>query len=283
MYTHSISKTHRWTMVTTTFEKSLLDAETAWAIARGCNGAYRRSTGHITAVMHDPDFGYSVVVLVPLDDDEAALSDDEIRDLMAALLEATDRRDIELAIGDPSDPEVIDARVLPHPLALLIGATDRRRSEAEEEGLQYGPQLVGCVRPRHEARAWAAWAMECGWQAIPSDGKRPLAKWGDGQVYGLDDIGRAYEIVTGADQLIIIDLDVDKETGEEVGVETLRGLGIDPDDLDTLQVETPSGGRHIYLRAPAGAHLPGPSAGKVGPGVDVRADRSIIVGPGSTR
>lgn len=155
MYTHSISKIHRWTMVTTTFEETPLDVETAWAFARGCNGAYRRSTGHITAVMHDIDFGYSVALLVPLDDDEAALPDDEIRDLMAALLEATDRRDIELAIGNPSDPDVIDARVLPHPLALLIGATDRRRSEAEEEGLQYGPQLVGCVRPQHEARAWA--------------------------------------------------------------------------------------------------------------------------------
>lgn len=281
--TNSTKAPRRWAMVLTTFEETPLDADPAWAIARRWDRAYTRSTGHITAVMHDVDFGYSVVILVPLDDDEEALPDDEIRDLMAALVDAADCRDIELAIGDPSDPDVIDARVLPHPLALLIGATDRRRSEAEEEGLQYGPQLIGCVRPQHEARAWAAWAMKCGWQAIPSDGKRPMAKWGDGQTYSVDDIGRAYEIVTGADQLIVIDLDVDKETGAETGVETLRGLGIDPDDLDTLQVETPSGGRHIYLRAPAGADLPGPSAGKVGPGVDVRADRSIIVGPGSTR
>ena len=155
MYTYPISTTLRCAMVVTTLEAVSLDVETAWAIARGWNGAYRRSTGHITAVMRDPDFGYSVALLVPLDDDEAALPDDEIRDLMADLLEATDRRDIELAIGDPSDPDVMDARVLPYPLALLIGATDRRRSEAEEEALQYGPQLVGCVRPRHEARAWA--------------------------------------------------------------------------------------------------------------------------------
>src|SRR5699024_10430369 len=203
--TDSTKAPRRWAMVVTTLEAVPLDAEAAWAIARLWDRAYRRSTGHITAVMHDPAFGHSVVILVPLDDDEEALPDDEIRDLMGALLDATDRRDIELAIGDPADSDVIDARVLPHPLALHIGASDRRRSEAEEEGLQYGPQLVGCVRPRHEARAWAAWAMKCGWQAIPSDGKRPLAKWGSGETYSVDDIGRAYEIVTGADQLIVID------------------------------------------------------------------------------
>lgn len=155
MYTHSISTPRRSEMVVTTLEDTRLDVDPAWAIAHSMDKVYSRSTGHITAVMHDVDFGHSVVVLVPLDDHEETLPDDEIRDLMAALLEATDRRDIELAIGDPSDPDVIDARVLPHPLALLIGATDRRRSEAEEEGLQYGPQLVGCVRPQHEARAWA--------------------------------------------------------------------------------------------------------------------------------
>lgn len=155
MYTHSISTTLRFATVVTTLEAVPLDAETAWAIARSMDRVYTRRTGHITAVIYIDGFGYSVVILVSLDDDEAVLPDDEIRDLMAALLDATDRRDIELAIGDPSDPEVIDARVLPHPLALLIGATDRRRSEAEEEALQYGPQLVGCVRPRHEARAWA--------------------------------------------------------------------------------------------------------------------------------
>ncbi len=53
----------------------------------------------------------------------------------------------------------------------------------------------------------------------------------------------------------------------------------------TLEVRTWSGGRHIYFRAPvdeAGECLKiASSAGSIAPGVDIRAEGGLVVGPGS--
>jgi hypothetical protein len=52
----------------------------------------------------------------------------------------------------------------------------------------------------------------------------------------------------------------------------------EPGWLDSLTVETWSGGRHIYLKPP---HAVRNSAKKLAPGVDTRGDGGFVVGPGS--
>jgi hypothetical protein len=86
-----------------------------------------------------------------------------------------------------------------------------------------------------------------------------------------------------------------------IGVATGRGLVvIDIDDKDgkdgsaslayledlhgelppTLTVRTPSGGRHLYFRLPPGVWA-GTNSGKLGQGIDVRAEGGYVAGPGS--
>jgi len=48
----------------------------------------------------------------------------------------------------------------------------------------------------------------------------------------------------------------------------------------TLEVRTPSGGRHIYFSTPGGMDVKN-SAGKIGPGLDIRGDGGYVVAAGS--
>lgn len=72
-------------------------------------------------------------------------------------------------------------------------------------------------------------------------------------------------------------LDLDRKDDKD-GFATLRAMGHDPDRLAGPSLDTPTGGRHIYFR-----HTPGlrSSAGKIGPGVDVRAEGGFVVAPGA--
>lgn len=83
-------------------------------------------------------------------------------------------------------------------------------------------------------------------------------------------------IRTGAVSGIIV-LDIDARHG---GFDTLACLEILHDRLPvTLTVRTPSGGEHRYFAHP-GDVLPN-SAGKLGPGLDVRGDGGYVVAPPS--
>lgn len=235
----------------------------------------------------------SWTIAIRLPEAESELPQDEVVDINRAI--QTIRPDTEIMgrdLLDPGDLNEVPAAVV----AALIGSGDyvpalRRSVPSITDELDNDLAVIAWHTPKVAAQAYGLLWSRCGHSVLPTcrtDAKLPQQgfSWKNGEQYQPADWPaktRSSAIVTGTDQLFVFDLDVDKETGVEAGVETLRGLGIDPDDLDTLQVETPSGGRHIYLRAPAGADLPGPSAGKIGPGVDVRADRSIIVGPGSIR
>jgi hypothetical protein len=83
--------------------------------------------------------------------------------------------------------------------------------------------------------------------------------------------------------LVVIDVDV---KGGVNGMETLHALesahGVLP---STFEVATPSGGKHLYYRYPAGVQV-GSRAGKIAgnpaPGVDVRGDGGYVVVPPST-
>lgn len=83
-------------------------------------------------------------------------------------------------------------------------------------------------------------------------------------------------IVTGTRSGIAV-LDLDRKNGKD-GFKTLRELGHDPDALSAHVISTPSGGAHLYFRHVEGLKQ---SAGKIGPGVDVRAEGSLVIAPGA--
>lgn len=72
-------------------------------------------------------------------------------------------------------------------------------------------------------------------------------------------------------------LDLDRKDSKD-GFATLRAMGHDPDGFAGPSLDTPSGGRHIYF-----SHTPGlrSSAGKIGAGVDVRAEGGFVIAPGA--
>ena len=72
-------------------------------------------------------------------------------------------------------------------------------------------------------------------------------------------------------------LDIDQKNGKD-GFEELRRLGFDPGSLGSVQVDTPSGGRHAYFRYMPGL---GNSAGKIAPGIDVRSEGGYVIAPGA--
>lgn len=85
-------------------------------------------------------------------------------------------------------------------------------------------------------------------------------------------------LATG-DGLVVIDLDV--KNGQD-GLATWEmlcdELGFEP--WKTLQAITPSGGRHLYFAIDG--HEIRNSAGKLGPGIDVRGQGGYVLAPGST-
>jgi hypothetical protein len=81
---------------------------------------------------------------------------------------------------------------------------------------------------------------------------------------------------TGASGLVVIDLD--PRHGGIDAWEALAGrLGL---SVATRKARTGSGGLHLYFKAPAGVTI-GNSAGKLGPGIDVKASGGYVVLPPS--
>lgn len=79
----------------------------------------------------------------------------------------------------------------------------------------------------------------------------------------------------------LIGLDLDRKNGVD-GVDTLNSLAARYGFTvpRTQTVCTPSGGFHLWLSIPAGVTVPN-SAGRLGPGIDIRGTGGYIVGPGS--
>ncbi|MFH0244443.1 bifunctional DNA primase/polymerase [Streptomyces sp. HK10] len=79
----------------------------------------------------------------------------------------------------------------------------------------------------------------------------------------------------------MIGLDLDRKNGVD-GVATLHHLAAQHgfDVPRTLTVCTPTGGYHLWFTAPEGVAVPN-SAGRLGPGIDVRGTGGYLVGPGS--
>lgn len=111
-----------------------------------------------------------------------------------------------------------------------------------------------------------------GWQKAATNDPQIIEKWATRGA-------KAWGIPTGArNGLFVLDLDVDKETGERVGEASLRSMAQYARLLDLPHVITPSGGRHIYFQHFDGAKN---STSKIGPLIDTRGAGGFVIAPGS--
>ncbi|HPC94987.1 MAG TPA: bifunctional DNA primase/polymerase [Sedimentisphaerales bacterium] len=97
------------------------------------------------------------------------------------------------------------------------------------------------------------------------DGNEICRWFGNGEVLNVG-------VATGPESGIVV-LDVDKRHG---GVESLKGLG----DLPRTATVKTGGGWHYYFKCPEGVDIRN-SAGKLGPGLDVRGAGGYVVAPPS--
>lgn len=90
-----------------------------------------------------------------------------------------------------------------------------------------------------------------------------------------------YGIACGRGDDPLLGVDLDRKNGVD-GVATLAALAEQHGFTvpDTTVINTPSGGLHLWFVGPAGAPVRN-SAGKLGPGIDVRGYGGYLVGPGS--
>lgn len=145
--------------------------------------------------------------------------------------------------------------------------------------------LDACFSERTHAAALAYAAR--GWRVFPCQprGKRPLVKsWPDVATFDGAQIANWWEqwpdanvaCVTGpASGFFVLDVDVPD------GPASLAALEAEHSPLPaTLEQATGSGGMHLLFRWPEGRSLRN-SAGKLGPGLDVRADGGYVIAPPS--
>lgn len=111
-----------------------------------------------------------------------------------------------------------------------------------------------------------------GWQQKATKDCHTIAQWeAQGAV--------AWGIPCGAENgLFVIDLDVDKASGEPVGEASLQALPRYAGLLTKANVCTPSGGRHIYCQHFEGARN---TTSKIGSKIDTRGQGGYVVAPGS--
>lgn len=90
---------------------------------------------------------------------------------------------------------------------------------------------------------------------------------------------RAWGIPCGADNdLFVIDLDVDRATGEKIGAASLLAMSRYAWLYDHAWVATPSGGRHIYCQHFNGGRN---TTSRIGPKIDTRGEGGYVIAPGS--
>jgi hypothetical protein len=90
-----------------------------------------------------------------------------------------------------------------------------------------------------------------------------------------------YGIACGRGNEPLLGVDLDRKNGVD-GVASLAALAEQHGFTvpETAVIATPSGGEHRWFTGPAGAPVRN-SAGKLGPGIDVRGYGGYLVGPGS--
>jgi hypothetical protein len=81
-----------------------------------------------------------------------------------------------------------------------------------------------------------------------------------------------------ASGLFVLDLDVNRESGERVGEASLSAVGLSELLSYPIQVITLSGGRHIYFEHDAEL---GSTVGRVGVNIDTRGSGGYVIAPGA--
>lgn len=101
------------------------------------------------------------------------------------------------------------------------------------------------------------------------------------ELFGAAPYATGYGIACGRGPFPLLGLDLDRKNGVD-GIESLDALAARHGFTvpDTIVIATPSGGEHRWFTGPAGAPVLN-SAGKLGPGIDVRGYGGYLVGPGS--
>src|SRR5262245_32863043 len=112
------------------------------------------------------------------------------------------------------------------------------------------------------------WGATCSAEEI----ERDWARWPQANV----------AICTGG---LIFVTEIDTPKGHSVdGFASLAKLEAEHGPLPaTLTAESPSGSRHFYWRYPSGGLLIRNSAGRLGPGIDVRGEGGMVIAPPSVR
>jgi len=113
-----------------------------------------------------------------------------------------------------------------------------------------------------------------GWQQEATANATTVSTWRQSLVHW--NIG----VPTGSPSgLIVIDIDVKNRAP---GLATWSGLIATYGPIPkTWEVETPSGGKHVYFRAPAAVPIRNSSGTRLGPGIDVRGNGGFVVAPPS--
>ncbi|WP_125778282.1 bifunctional DNA primase/polymerase [Antribacter gilvus] len=123
---------------------------------------------------------------------------------------------------------------------------------------------------------------------LPPGGRRPAPGWRDRLVSTPEQVARSWPgdgsnvaVACGPSRVVVLDVD-DVEIGKVAPLARLcRELAAPYPE--TFRVLTPSGGFHLYFRAPEGISVPSSSGGVtgLGPGIDVRAGNGYVLAPHS--
>jgi hypothetical protein len=155
-----------------------------------------------------------------------------------------------------------------------------------------GPRLVGAALAAARSglhvfpvRPYGKTPAVRDWEHAATIDPSVITEWWAARPYNIG-------IATGPSRLLVVDLDTARGAtppprwvGACGGEDVLRVLAAEagqPYPADTLTVTTPSGGRHLYFRMPAGAALRN-TAGRLGWKIDTRGHGGFVVAPGSVR
>lgn len=159
-------------------------------------------------------------------------------------------------------------------------------TKAHEYALRMAGQFGWHVVPLH---AWVQgktrWGCSCGKANCQAPGKHPIPHNGlngssnDAKVidawwaeWPYANVGLRTGAING---LAVLDVDP-RAGGDDSLAQLITKHGALP---DTVEVMTGGGGRHLYFKHPGGKVRN--SAGKLGPGLDIRGDGGYVVAPGS--